>query len=146
MPALLRFDASTLVRIHWAVKKNATILVVDDDRAIRQGTALYLREAGYQVLEASSGKAALEEIKGHPELDLLLTDVTMQNMDGGELAEAVQAAHPAVKILFMSGYTGGAALHDSVRDDGPAFIAKPFVPDMLLRKVRTLLKSKDVEA
>jgi len=124
------------------MKTSATILVVDDDRAVLQGASVFLREAGYHVLEAGSGKAALEVLKAHgATLDILLTDVTMQNMDGGELAEAVAASYPGVRILFMSGYTGGATLHDSVRDDdGPAFIAKPFAPDMLLRKVRSLLK------
>lgn len=125
----------------FPVKKNATIMVVDDDRAVRQGTGLILREAGYDVLEAGSGKDALALLNAlNGDLHLLLTDVTMPKMDGGDLAEKVAAARPTCRILFMSGYTGGAALHDSVREDGPAFIAKPFVADQLLRKVRVLLK------
>lgn len=131
-----------LRRTFVAVKKNATILVVDDDRTIRQGTGIILREAGYDVLEAGSGKDALALLGAlNGDLHLLLTDVTMQKMDGGELAERVAAERPGCRILFMSGYTGGAALHDNVREgDGPDFIAKPFVPDQLLRKVRGILK------
>ena len=119
--------------------KSATILVVDDDRAVRQGAAEGLRRAGYRVLEAKSGKDALAVLEKESAVDLLLTDVQMQRMDGGELAEAAQELHPDLRVLFMSGYTGGAALHDTIRDEGPSFIAKPFVMDNLLKKVRRIL-------
>jgi DNA-binding NtrC family response regulator len=122
--------------------KTATILVVDDDRALREGTAEALRAAGYEVLEAGSGASALALLEDHTgRLDLLLTDVQMAKMNGGELAESVQEDRPGVKVLFMSGYTGGAALHDTVREDGVDFIAKPFVAETLLKKVRAILKS-----
>lgn len=120
-----------------------TILLVDDDWAVRRAAADALRHVGYAVIEAGSGKdalAAITALRMHgARLDLLLTDVQMQRMDGGELAEKVVAELPGVKVLFMSGYTGGAALHDSVKDEGPEFIAKPFVTDVLLRRVRSLL-------
>lgn len=116
-------------------------MVVDDDRAVRQMTADVLRHAGYDVLIASSGRDALAALRKHEgSVDLLLTDIQMQRMDGGELAELVQAEHPRTRVLFMSGYSGGAALHDNVKDDGPDFIAKPFVSEQLLKKVRRLLK------
>ena len=119
-----------------------TILVVDDDRTVRRGTADALRRFGYDVLEAGSGADALAALKAHEgEVHLLLTDVSMQGMDGGELAEAAQAARPSLRVLFMSGYTGGAALHDGVREEGVAFIAKPFVTAVLLRKVKAALES-----
>jgi len=120
-----------------------TILVVDDDRTVRAGAVNALRRVGYDVLEASSGAEAMNVLNAHEgPVHLLLTDVSMQGMDGGELAEAAQAARPDLKVLFMSGYTGGAPLHDSVREEGGiAFIAKPFVADMLLRKVKAALES-----
>jgi CheY-like chemotaxis protein len=125
------------------VKRAQSIMVVDDDRSVRQMTADVLRHAGYDVLVAASGADALTALRKHEgDVDLLLTDVQMQRMDGGELAEAVLAEHPQTKVLFMSGYTGGAALHDNVRDDGPDFIAKPFVSEQLLKKVKKLLKSE----
>lgn len=120
-----------------------TILVVDDDRTVRRGAADALRRIGYDVLEAGSGAEAMAVLEGHEgAVHLLLTDVSMQGMDGGELAEAAQAARPELKVLFMSGYTGGAPLHDSVREEGGiSFIAKPFVQDQLLRKVKAALES-----
>lgn len=117
-----------------------TVLVVDDDKMIRDLTATTLRSHGYTVLAASSGAEALALLKAHSgDLHLLLTDISMPGLSGGELAEAVAAERPSVKLLFMSGFSAGAALHDSVREEGVAFLAKPFVPNVLLRKVREVL-------
>lgn len=120
-----------------------TILVVDDDRTVRRGAADALKRLGYDVLEAASGAEALAVLEAHEgAVHLLLTDVSMQGMDGGELAEAAQQARPDLRVLFMSGYTGGAPLHDSVREEGGiAFIAKPFVMEILLRKVKAALEA-----
>ena len=119
---------------------NRTILVVDDDRVVRRLAAESLRAHGYDVLEAGSGAQALELAREHQgEIHLLLTDVALPGMNGGELAEAVAAERPGVATLFMSGYSAGAALHDSVRDEGVSFLAKPFNPEALLRKVRAVL-------
>ena len=123
------------------MKQRETILVVDDDRVVRRSAADALRQAGYQVLEAASGADALAESRALAgDLHLLLTDVSMGNMDGGELAETLAAERPGLKVIYMSGYTGGAALHDGVREEGVAFIAKPFVVEVLLRRVRSILK------
>ena len=123
------------------MKQRETILVVDDDRVVRRSAADALRQAGYQVLEAASGSDAMATSKALAgDLHLLLTDVQMSGMDGGELAEAMMAERPGLKVIYMSGYTGGAALHDGVRDAGVAFIAKPFVVEVLLRRVRSVLK------
>lgn len=117
-----------------------TILIVDDDATLRRSAAELMRKQGYKVLEAGSGADALASLRDYPgDIHLLLTDVQMRHMDGGELAEAAEQERPGLKILFMSGYTSGAALHDSVRDDGPDFIAKPFVMNALLRKVKALI-------
>ena len=117
-----------------------TILVVDDDHTVRTSSAELLRKNGYTVLEAGSGTDALAALKAYQgDIHLLLTDVQMQKMDGGELAEAASAERPGIRVLFMSGYTSGAALHDNVRDEGPDFIAKPFVLNTLLRKVKSIL-------
>src|SRR5262249_54118773 len=118
-----------------------TILLVDDDAVVRKLSAAALKAAGFEVLEAGSGAQALQTARAHQgDIGLLLTDVALPGMSGGELAEAFAKDRPGVATMFMSGYSAGAALHDSVRDEGVAFIAKPFNPEALLRKVRSLLK------
>jgi DNA-binding NtrC family response regulator len=119
-----------------------TILVVDDDMSIRLVASEALRQHGYQVLSASSSREALELLRQFEgTVHLLLTDVNLPGMSGGELAEEVASLRPGTRVLFMSGYSAGAALHDSVRESGVAFLAKPFVPDVLLRRVKAVLKS-----
>ncbi len=127
-------------RTFAGVQSPRTLLVVDDDRSIRFAAADALRRAGFVVLEAGSGAEALAALAAHRgALDLLITDVAMRGMDGGELAEVVAADRPGVRVLYMSGYTAGAALHDTVRDDGVAFIAKPFLHSELLQRVQSVL-------
>ncbi len=117
-----------------------TILVVDDERTVREAAVEHLRQAGYEVLEAGSGIEALAVLTSHGgAVDLLLTDVSMRGMDGGELAEAVADARPGIRVLFMSGYSAGAPLHDGERDPGVDFIAKPFLGSALLRRVQAAL-------
>ena len=118
-----------------------TILLVDDDAVVRKLSAGVLSGAGFDVLEAGSGPQALQVARAHQgTIGLLLTDVELPGMSGGELAEALAKERPDVPTVFMSGYSAGAALHDSVRDEGVAFIAKPFNPEALLRKVRAALR------
>jgi len=118
-----------------------TILLVDDDAVVRKLSAAALGAAGFDVLEAGSGPQALQVARAHPgAIGLLLTDVALPGMSGGELAEALSRDRPGVPTVFMSGYSAGAALHDTVRDEGVAFIAKPFNPEALLRKVRAALR------
>ena len=118
-----------------------TILLVDDDTVVRKLSAGALSAAGFEVLEAKSGPQALQVAQAHQgTIDLLLTDVALPGMSGGELAEAFLKERPGTPTVFMSGYSAGAALHDSVRDEGVAFIAKPFNPEALLRKVRAALR------
>ncbi len=117
-----------------------TILVVDDEKTIRRLAVDELKAHGYEVLAAGSGAEALALLHGHEgEIHLLLTDVSMPGMSGGELAEVVGAEREGMKILYMSGFGAGAALHDGVREAGVAFLAKPFVPATLVKKVRAVL-------
>ena len=112
-----------------------TILLVEDDPGVREIAKIALEMHGYRVLAAGDGKAALALAGAR--IDVLLTDVIMPGMGGRELAEAVRALHPAIRLLYMSGYTDGAVL----RDVGPhdAFLQKPFTPQVLARKIRDLL-------
>jgi len=95
---------------------------------------------GYKVLEASQGEEALEICKRQEGIiHLMLTDVVMPKMNGRELARRLASTRPETKVLFMSGYTDNAIVHQGILDEGSAFIQKPFTPGALAIKVRELL-------
>jgi len=118
-----------------------TILLVEDDSALREMGATLLRRLGYTVLAANQGVEALslchQRDTGH--IDLLFTDVVMPHMSGKELADRVRVLYPRTKILFTSAYTENAIVHQGVLDKGVALLQKPFTPSALARKVREVL-------
>ncbi len=117
-----------------------TILLVEDESAVRELAARVLQQQGYTVLEAANGQEALRLTQAHnQEIHLLLTDVIMPHMDGKLLADRLKGIHPQIKVLFMSGYTGDTISHHGVLDSGVMFIQKPFSPATLARKVRDVL-------
>ena len=119
-----------------------SILLVEDERVIRDLTRHFLADAGYTVLDAGNGAEALERLARHAgPLDLLLTDVVMPGMNGRELASRVRKLRPDVKVLYTSGYTDDAILRRGVLADPRRFIAKPFTGRQLRRKVRDVLDS-----
>jgi signal transduction histidine kinase len=119
-----------------------TILLVEDAEAMRAVTATFLRNAGYQVLEASSGTEAITELQKHKgPVHMLLTDVVMPGLSGVELARQVQSQHSGLKVLFISGYTNDALVRHGVLETGIFLLSKPFSRDALLGKVRTVLDS-----
>ncbi|HVF61797.1 MAG TPA: ATP-binding protein [Thermoanaerobaculia bacterium] len=121
-----------------------TVLLVEDDAALRRLTRTILQGKGYRVLEAGSAAAALEEVAQHPEgIDLLLTDVVMPGLNGPDLARRLRSLRPEVRILFMSGYSDGAVLRPGVLGPGTAFLGKPFRADALAHKVREVLDGAD---
>ena len=122
------------------VQGTETVLLVEDEKAVRVLVRRVLDRMGYTVLEAEHGPQALEIMAQRKEpVDLLLTDVIMPGMSGRELADHLQRAHPGLKVLFMSGYTDEAISQHGVLVSGVAFLEKPFTPDILLRKVREVL-------
>jgi PAS domain S-box-containing protein len=117
-----------------------TILVVEDEKAVRDLTVRILQQLGYTILTASSGAEALAISQSHAgPIDLLLTDVVMPNMSGRQLADKLQASRPDTKVLFLSGYTENTVVHHGVLDAGVEFLPKPFSRENLSRKLREVL-------
>jgi two-component system cell cycle sensor histidine kinase/response regulator CckA len=117
-----------------------TILLVEDDDAVRSISRRILELQGYAVIEAGNGLEALRlcELAATP-VDLVLTDMVMPEMNGKELARQLRERYPEIRLLFMSGYTEDAALRQSFLEPGTAFIEKPFAPAALADKVRKVL-------
>ena len=119
-----------------------TILLVEDDLAVREVARRVLERQGYTLLEAQKGKDALHLLAQHTgRVDLLLTDVIMPEISGKELSQQATALSPGLKTLFMSGYTDETITQHGVLDPGVAFLQKPFSPMALARKVRAVLDS-----
>ncbi|MBP8137254.1 MAG: response regulator, partial [Candidatus Eisenbacteria bacterium] len=151
----------TAFEIHWPVEEHAvavapnapepesarpggveTILLVEDEDAIRRLARSVLETKGYRVFEAADGIAALEWSEAHTEtVQLLVTDVVMPRMGGRRLAEKLSSRVPGLRVLFVSGHTEDTLLGQGV-EKGVPFLHKPFTPAELLRKVRDVLDAK----
>jgi PAS domain S-box-containing protein len=119
-----------------------SVLVVEDEESVRTLACRILQEQGYAILEASSGNEALAIAQNHAgEIHLVLTDVVMPGIGGGELVSRITAARPGIKALFVSGYTDNAIVNHGTLDPGIAFLQKPFTIGSLARKVREVLDS-----
>jgi CheY-like chemotaxis protein len=120
-----------------------TILLVEDEAAVRALTKQILERNGYAVLEAKSGGDALLTVEQHKgPIHLMITDVVMPKMSGRELSERIAPLRPKMKVLYFSGYADEAIMHHGVLDPGTRFLAKPFAPDALIRKVREVLDAQ----
>jgi two-component system, cell cycle sensor histidine kinase and response regulator CckA len=130
-----RLDAPELPR------GTETILLVEDDPALREMAAILLRRLGYTVLAAANGIEALtlKRQSGVGHIDLLFTDVVMPHMSGKELADRVRMVHPHTRILFTSAYTENAIVHQGILAKGTALLSKPFTPMALANKLREVL-------
>ena len=117
------------------------ILVVEDEPGVRQFSVDALTELGYHVLEADGAARALRLLGEHPEISLMFTDVVMPEMNGAKLAEAARALRPDLKILFTTGYTRNAVVHNGKLDEGVDLIGKPFSLEALALKIRTVLET-----
>jgi len=117
-----------------------TVLLVEDEPAIRRLGRILLEGLGYRVLDASSPLEALALAREQSEgIDLLITDVVMPEMSGKRLATRLQEIYPDLRCLFMSGYTENVIMHHGVLDKGVSFLPKPFTREQLARKVRQAL-------
>jgi PAS domain S-box-containing protein len=117
-----------------------TVLVVEDDDLVRATAVRALEQRGFRVLEAASGDQALAlPALQNKTVDMLVTDVVMPGMTGRALAERLRARRPAMKVLYVSGYTADSVLRHGALPDGVEFLAKPFTPKTLGEKVAELL-------
>jgi len=116
-----------------------TILVVEDHDGLREYSTSVLRELGYRVLEASEGGEALELLTAGQDVHLLFTDVVLPGLNGRQLADQALQARPGLKVLFTTGYTRNAIVHDGRLDQGVDLISKPFTFASLAAKVRQVL-------
>jgi len=117
-----------------------TILLAEDERAVRVLARTFLERAGYTVLEADGPAAAIDLASRESEpIGLLLTDIVMPGSSGTELYARLSAAQPGLKVLFMSGYTDASAVRHGLLQPGVAFLQKPFTAQTLVERVREVI-------
>jgi CheY-like chemotaxis protein len=117
------------------------VLVVEDEPAVRQFSTDALTELGYRVLVADGAAAALRLLDAHPEIALMFTDIVMPDVNGAKLADEARRRRPDLKVLFTTGYTRNAVVHNGVLDPGVELLGKPFTVEELAVKVRAMLDS-----
>ena len=115
------------------------VLVVEDEEPVRHMTVDALRELGYTVVQASDGKEALRHLQLQPRVDVMFTDIVMPDMTGRELADQARKSRPDLKVLYTTGYTRNAIVHNGVLDRDVAFLPKPFTLEQLAAKIRDVL-------
>ena len=117
-----------------------TLLLVEDEAAVRSSARRLLERHGYTVLEARHGADALRIVEGlERPVDLVLTDLVMPEMGGQELVERLRARHPTLKVIYMSGYTEKAITTGGMMPEATGFVEKPFTVEQLMRRVREIL-------
>ena len=117
-----------------------TVLLAEDEAAVRALTRMILTGRGYRVLEAADGDEAVRVAAAHDgPIDLLITDVVMPGAGGRAVAEQLSKQHPRMRVIFVSGYTDDAVIRHGVLREGVNFLQKPFTPAVLARKVRDVL-------
>jgi signal transduction histidine kinase/ActR/RegA family two-component response regulator len=115
------------------------VLVVEDEERVRHLSVDALRELGYKVVQACDANQALAVMDLQPRVDLLFTDIVMPDMNGRRLADLAREARPDLKVLYTTGYTRNAIVHNGMLDADVAFLPKPFTLDQLALKVRQVL-------
>jgi signal transduction histidine kinase/ActR/RegA family two-component response regulator len=120
-------------------RPDETILVVEDDDRVRKMSVAALRELGYEVVVASSAAEALVKLDAQPGIDLMFTDIVMPGMNGRQLADEALKRRPDLKLIFTTGFTRNAVVHNGVLDHGVNFLAKPFSVERLALKIREVL-------
>ncbi|MDI7775089.1 PAS domain S-box protein [Asticcacaulis sp. EMRT-3] len=122
-----------------AAEGRELILVVDDEDLVRQFSTAALSDLGYRVLEANNARTALTLLKDRPDIDLLFTDIVMPDMNGRKLVDLAHEHRPGLPVIYTTGYTRNAIVHNGVLDAGVELIGKPFTLEELATRVRNVL-------
>lgn len=120
-----------------------TVLVVEDERIVRDLIVEVLHDLGYQALQAADGPSGLRVLQSSVRIDLLVSDVGLPGLNGRQLAEQAREARPDLKVLFITGYAEGAASPSGFLDQGMALITKPFAVDTLMARIRAIIEGRD---
>ena len=121
-------------------KGEEIVLVVEDEARVRHISVDALRDLGYTVVQASDANEALALLEAQPRVDLLFTDIVMPDMNGRKLADEALRRRPDLKVLYTTGYTRNAIVHNGMLDADVAFLPKPFTYEQLALKVRQVLE------
>ena len=129
--------------LHPLPRGGETVLLVEDEDAVRALARHVLTSCGYTILEAADGREAVRVAEQHAgRIDLVVSDVVMPYLGGRQLVERLGAVKPGLKVLFLSGYTADAVVRHGVLEAEYAFLQKPFTPTALAQKVREVLDAK----
>lgn len=139
-------DEANSVHQLVTAEEQELILVVDDEAIVRQFSVEALTDLGYRVLAADGAAQALRILRDRPDVDLLFTDIVMPETNGRKLADRVREEWPGLPIIFTTGYTRNAIVHNGILDVGVELISKPFTIEQLATKVRTVLDEAKLAA
>jgi CheY-like chemotaxis protein len=117
------------------------VLVVEDEESVRNFAVAALKEIGYRVLSAPDAKSGLAQLRQHPDIAILFTDVVMPDSNGRQLADEALKFRPGLKVLFTTGYTKNAVVHNGVLDHGVHLLSKPFTIEQLASALRAVQDS-----
>jgi CheY-like chemotaxis protein len=120
-----------------------TVLVVDDEPTVRMLIGDTLTELGYQAIEAADAASGLKVLESDVQIDLLITDVGLPGgMNGKQMADAVRARRPRLKVLFITGYAENAAIYNGRLEPGMHVLSKPFLMDKLTSRIRAIIEER----
>ena len=130
------------IRATAPIQGQYTVLIAEDDPGVRVFAVSAARELGYTVIEADSAAVALERLARNPEINALLTDVVMPVTTGRQLVDAALVMRPDLKVIYMTGYTRNAIVHNGTLDAGTRLLTKPFTLEQLDRELREALEAE----
>jgi CheY-like chemotaxis protein len=132
-------DADAKLELAIPVGAGQTVLVIEDNPAVRMVIVEVLRELGYHALEAGDAEAAMPVIESSRPIDLLVSDVGLPGMNGRQIAEHARRSRPSLKVLFVTGYAEGAASRSGFLAPGMAMMTKPFAIEALASKISEMM-------